>query len=378
MGAVGLSAIQGGTNSPAASVSGAQLPGISAATANLLSLAPVTCSTRLAPDFQLTDQNGRPLSLGQFQGTAVVLSFNDDQCTDVCTLLAEDIARADQDLGTAGRGRVVFLSVNVNPFYPQERYVQQWSDNHDLAGLPNWYFGTGPAPTLRAIWKNYGVYVGADPKTKNVTHASVIELVGPHGYVRGAADFGQNAVDVAPYSHGLAQAAIDLLPAAQRTPVLGPQAGTGHGVGAGLGQQAPTFRLPLLANPPASVGLASLRGQPVVLNFRASTCLDCRGELDAFAQISRADHKIRFLGTDVADPSPSAGADLARQAKIAYPIVTDRSGQIASAYRITGLPTTVYLDPGGHVAVYHPGAMTAEQLRYTLAQFFPNDTPQGD
>jgi cytochrome oxidase Cu insertion factor (SCO1/SenC/PrrC family) len=86
--------------------------------------------------------------LSQFRGKAVVLSFNDDRCTDVCTLLAQDIVRADQDLGRTGRSRVAFVSVNVNPFYPQVRYVKQWSDQQDLGSLPNWHFGTAPVPNL--------------------------------------------------------------------------------------------------------------------------------------------------------------------------------------------------------------------------------------
>jgi cytochrome oxidase Cu insertion factor (SCO1/SenC/PrrC family)/thiol-disulfide isomerase/thioredoxin len=378
--AVGLSATGNGNGGGSSGVvlSGVQMPGISAATANLLALSPSQGSSRIAPDFHLTDQNGNPVSLNQFRGKAVVLSFNDDQCTDVCTLLAEDIVRADQYLGAAGRDHVAFLSVNVNPFYPGVQYVKSWSDSNDLGNVSNWYFGTGPVATLQGIWKQYGIYVGTDPKTQSVTHGTVIEFIAPDGTIRAAADFGQDAVDVDPYSHGLAQAAVDLLPPSERTRVGGPEANAARGTGAGLGQQAPTFALALLRNQHTILNLASLRGEPVVLNFWASSCADCRQELAAFAQEAEQNPKVHFVGIDVADPSTTAAATLARQAGIGYPVVVDQSGQIASSYRITGLPTTVYLDPSGKVAVFHPGAMTAEQLRYTLGQFFPNYTPSGD
>lgn len=348
------------------------LPGITAPTANLLSLSVLPGDGRPAPDFRLTDQSGRPVSLSQFRDETVVLSFNDDRCTDVCTLLAEDVVRADRDLGAAGRSRVAFLSVNVNPFYPQVSAVKQWSDSNGLGPVDNWYFATGTQPALQGVWKSYGVYVGTDASTRTVTHSTLIEFIDPAGRIRASADFGQDAVDVDPYSHGLAQAAVDLLPARQRVPVAGPQAPAPGGAGAGVGQMAPPFSLPLLA--PATgpaLDLQSLRGHPVVLNFWASTCQDCRAELASFASAAASEAKVTFVGVDVADPSESAAASLGRAAGVSYPLVSDRSGQVAARYGVTGLPTTVYIGPDGTVAATHPGSLTAEQLRYTLDQFFP-------
>ncbi len=360
-----------------------RLAGITAPTANLLSLSVLPGDGRTAPDFHLTDQSGQPVSLSQFRGRSVVLSFNDDQCTDVCTLLAEDVVRANRDLGPAGRSHVVFLSVNVNPFYPQVSAVRHWSDSNGLSGQSNWQFATGAVPTLRAIWKDYGVYVGTDAATRTVTHSTLVEFIDPSGRIRATGDFGENAVDVDPYSHGLAQAAVDLLPASERTPVAGPQAPPGGGTGAGLGQEAPGFSLPVLtgttpgAASGATLGLQSLRGRPVVLNFWASTCVDCRSELAAFAAVAASDPKVAFVGIDVGDPSPSSARSLVRAAGINFPVLSDAGGRVASAYRVSGLPTTVYIDPSGTVTVRHPGAMTAEQLRYTLAQFFPGSVPEG-
>ncbi len=353
-----------------------QFPGLNPSTVNLLSLSRYPGQAKPAPDFHLTDQNGRPVSLSQFRGKSVVLSFNDDQCTDVCTLLAEDVVRADNYLGATGASRVVFLSVNVNPFYPQPEYARQWSDNNDLGNISNWFFGTGPVATLRSIWKQYGVYVGTDSATRSVTHSALIEFIGPSGTIEATADFGQTAVDVAPYSHGMAQAAIDLLPASERTPVAGPQAPNPTGTGPGLGQKAPAFSLAAVTGGAGPVTLAGLAGQPVVLNFWASTCVDCRAELAGFAKVAAAEPKIRFIGIDVGDPSSTAAESMARSAGIEYPILADTDGRVASSYKVSGLPTTVYVDPTGHIAVIHPGAMTAEQLTYTLGQFFPNYTPQ--
>lgn len=377
--AVLLSTTSGRVSSHSAALApGPGEPGINTATANLLSLSVFGQSApgaKVAHDFHLTDQNGRRVSLSQFRGKAVVLSFNDDQCTDVCTLFAQDIVRADQDLGPVGRSRVVFLSVNVNPFYPQVRYVKQWSDQNDLGNLANWYFATGPVPTLEAIWKDYGVYVERDNQNRSVAHSAIMEFIGPSGVLDAAASFGRTAVDVDPYAHGVAQMGIDTLPTSQRTPVAGPQATASGGHGAQLTEQAPDFSLPLLGKSGARLDLASLGGHPVVINFWASSCVDCRAELAAFAQAAKQVPDVRFVGVDVADPSTSAALSLARQAGITYPVVADNSGRTAATYQVSDLPTTLFLGPGGKVVVRHPGTLTTENLIYALRQSFPNDAP---
>lgn len=369
----------GGSNRTTTGPDGVGLAGVTEPTAALLSLSVLPGGGRPAPDFQLSDQAGKPVSLSQYRGRSVVLSFNDDRCTDVCTLLAEDVIRADQNMSTAARSHVVFLSVNVNPYFAQVPDVRKWSNDNELGNVTNWVFGTGPVPTLQSVWKAYGVYVGLDPTTRSVTHSTLIEFIDPSGRIRATADFGQNAVDVDPYSHGLAQAAVDFLPAAERSPVAGPQAPAPGGSGTGLGQQAPGFSLPVLdagsSGTPGALDLRSLRGRPVVVNFWASTCQDCRTELSAFAAVAASDPKIAFVGVDVGDPSTSAALSLARAAGVHYPLVSDAGGQVAATYRVTGLPTSVYIDPTGVVSVVHPGALTAEQLRYTLGQFFPNFVP---
>ena len=78
-------------------------PGINQKTAALLQLDPIDGLGVKAPPFALTDQNGSPMSLKEFAGHPVVLTFNDDECTDLCTLLAQDLTTADHDLGSGER-----------------------------------------------------------------------------------------------------------------------------------------------------------------------------------------------------------------------------------------------------------------------------------
>ncbi len=65
-------------------------------------------------DFQLTDHNGRPRRLADFDDKVVLLFFGFTHCTDVCPTTLADMARVVDQLGADGP-RVQVLFVTVDP-----------------------------------------------------------------------------------------------------------------------------------------------------------------------------------------------------------------------------------------------------------------------
>lgn len=341
-------------------------PGISKAAATLLQFAPVGGKSSFpATNFTLTDQRGQPTSLAQFRGKSVVLSFNDDRCKDLCTLLAQSIVVADRDLRGA-RKDVVFLSVNVNPFYPSVSSVKAWTDEHGLGGEPNWYFTTGTPAQLKAVWKRYGTYVRTTTAARTVVHGTQLFFINPAGKMRGVASFGTNAANTSLYAHDMAQAAVDLLPASEQTAIGGPVTKAPTQAVAAVGGKAPSFSLPSLAPGGGVVSLDKYRGRYVVVNFWSSTCTACVPELPHIeAAYRRFAGKVAFVGVDVSDTARRARA-FAKKAGVTYPLASNTSGSAAGAYQIPGLPFTALVSPNGTLLVRHPGAMTTEQLEYIL------------
>lgn len=346
-------------------------PGISAPAARLLTLDVFgPSSVAPAPGFTLTDQYGQAVSLSQFRGKTVVLSFNDDQCLDLCTLLAQDIVVADRDLGPA-RKDVVFLSVNANPFYPQVSAVRQWTDEHGLGGEPNWLFTTGTPAQIESVWKLYGAEVEMDAATRTVVHSTGLYFIGPGGHQHAFGQFGTNAADTSLFAHSMAQMAVDLLPSSERVTVGGPSVPPPASGDGAIGSRAPGFDLARL-NGGGRLSLASLRGRYTVVNFWASTCTACVGELPHLeAAYKQYSSQVSFVGVAVSD-SAAAARVFARRAGITYPLVADHSGVVAGAYAVPGLPFTAIVGPSGTVLVRHPGALTTEQLVYILQDFDPS------
>lgn len=346
-------------------------PGINGATAELLSLGRLPAPGRLAPNFSLTDQAGHPISLAQFRGDSVVLSFNDDECTDLCTLLAEDIVRANHDLGPTAK-HVVWLSVNANPFYPTVSSVQAWTDQHGLGSQPNWYFGTAQPSVLESIWHTYGIEVQLDYQTRTVVHGTDMFFIDPEGRERAIAEFGPASADTDLFGHGIAQMADDLLPAGARSShVGGPVAASPSHSHSAVGATAPRFSLPYLSGGHGTFHLADLRGRYVVLSFWSSTCTACRSDLaNLEAAYRRVAPHVSFLGVDVAD-QPGQARALASDVGLTYPQVSDQSGSAAAGEEVTGLPYTVVLNKSGQILIRHPGLITTEQLVYLLETDVP-------
>lgn len=346
--------------------SAAAQPAINSAAGELLQLDVLSAPLDAAPDFSLTDQNGKIVSLSQYRGKSVVLSFNDDECEDLCTLLAQDVAAANTDLGTAATD-VVFLSVNANPLHAAVQDVKAWTDVHGLTSAPNWVFGTGTPAQLSTVAANYHVPVSVDPKTGEVVHGSELFFIDPAGKEAAIGQFGTGSANTALFAQAMAQTAADLLPGRAGLPVGAPApSGNAPAGPAALGQPAPAFTLPGLADPGTQHSLGGTKGKYTVVNFWASTCSACVGEMPEL-QKAHTDlgASVAFLGVDVADPAGPAAALTARSGA-SYPLLADATGTTAGAYQIPGLPFTAIITPDGTLVVRHPGTFSAEQLEYVL------------
>jgi len=117
----------------------------------------------LAPDFQGTTQDGRPLTLSSFRGRPVVLYFYPKANTTGCTLEARGFAEHYPELQRAG---AEVIGVSVDSVDAQKGFSQKCHLPFPLV-----------ADADRAIAKQYGV-LGLLGIAKRVTF-----LLGPDGRV---------------------------------------------------------------------------------------------------------------------------------------------------------------------------------------------------
>jgi protein SCO1/2 len=126
-------------------------------------------------DFRLRDQDGRSVSLRQFRGQVVVLTFMYTTCRDTCPLTATQIRGALDDLGRD----VPALAVSVDPVNDTPDRAKRFLFARGL-GRDRMRFLLGSRAQLEPIWKAYGI----QPQAKAFDHSAYVLLVDRHGRQR--------------------------------------------------------------------------------------------------------------------------------------------------------------------------------------------------
>jgi cytochrome oxidase Cu insertion factor (SCO1/SenC/PrrC family) len=134
-----------------------------------------------APDFNLVDQFGHPVTLTSLRGHEVVMAFIDSRCTTLCPLTANIMYTARTQLGANAASQVTLVAINANPTVTSVAAVQSWSINHGM--LHQWLFLTGTAQQLQPVYHLYGVYVQVD-SSGNDLHDAAMYVIDAQGHER--------------------------------------------------------------------------------------------------------------------------------------------------------------------------------------------------
>ena len=137
------------------------------------------------------------------------------------------------------------------------------------------------------------------------------------------------------------------------------------------GGRATPFHLPNIRVGQADVDLAAFRGRPVVLNFWASWCIPCRQEMPALEAVyRRVQARVSFVGVDHQD-SRGPAIELLDRTGVSYPSGFDPAGRVAASFGLFGMPTTIFISPGGKVLERRTGAMSQPELQAIIDRLFP-------
>ena len=127
-----------------------------------------------APDFNLRDQEGKPVSMRQFRGRPVIVTFLYTTCQNSCPAMAQVVKGALNDLGSD----VPALAVAVDPPRDNADRARKFLSTQRVIGRLD--FVLGSRAQLQPVWKGFAI----QPQSVSQEHQARFTLVDKRGFQR--------------------------------------------------------------------------------------------------------------------------------------------------------------------------------------------------
>ena len=307
---------------------------------------------RPAPQFTLTDQFGKTVSLSQFKGKVVVLAFVDSECTNICPLTTESMMRALQMLGPQAAKDVQLLGINANPQAVSISDVKTYSENHNM--MNSWHFLTGSDNQLKSVWKNYYIY--DQIVNGQIDHTPALYIIGPNGKEQYLFMTPPQYAAVDAQASVLAEQVAKFLPATVK-----PQLTT-------VAYHAPTISPAVQTALPLADGAGAAHigpGHPQLLVYFASWSQNVKQNLQALDTYAGSKGAPATIAIDVLPTEPNNQPDESLLKAVNpqhYQIALDKTGDVTDAYHVSDLMWITLTDGHGHIIWSHDGWLPIQTL----------------
>jgi protein SCO1 len=145
-----------------------------------------------AQDFALTDHTGKPRTLADFKGKAVVMFFGYTQCPDVCPTTMAEMATVMQELGPLA-SKVQVLFVTLDPARDTQQLLAKYVPAFDSRFLGLY----GDQAATDKVAKEFKVFYqkvpGKDLGSYTLDHTAGSYVFDPQGRIRLFVRHGQGA-----------------------------------------------------------------------------------------------------------------------------------------------------------------------------------------
>jgi protein SCO1/2 len=127
-----------------------------------------------APNFALKDERGRRVSMSEYRGKPVVVTFLYSHCHDTCPVQAQQIKGALDNLGHD----LPALAISVDPPGDTPKSVDRFNEEQGVTGRIRWVLGR--ESQLRPLWQGFHT----TSQTTQTEHMARLVLVDKRGYQR--------------------------------------------------------------------------------------------------------------------------------------------------------------------------------------------------
>jgi protein SCO1/2 len=141
------------------------------------------------PDFKLVNQNGRKISLAQYRGKALLITFIYTRCPfpDFCPRVSGQFAQIHRELRANADlfSRTHLLSISFDPAHDTPKTLREYGFSCAGTKQPDlfrhWEFAVPPAAELSQIAGFFGLTIMEDSGV--ITHSLSTAVIGPDGKI---------------------------------------------------------------------------------------------------------------------------------------------------------------------------------------------------
>jgi protein SCO1/2 len=144
---------------------------------------------RAVPNFTLINQSGRRISVHQYRGKALLITFVYTRCPlpDYCPLMSSNFAEIDKSLRSdpALYQKTHLLTVSFDPKHDTpavlRSYGAAYTERYSDETFEHWEFASGSAEEIKAITGFFGLtYADAEDQ---IVHSLVTAIISPQGEI---------------------------------------------------------------------------------------------------------------------------------------------------------------------------------------------------
>jgi protein SCO1 len=142
----------------------------------------------LVPDFRFTNQNGKRISLRQYRGQALLVTFIYTRCPfpDYCPRISRQFAEINRQLRAdpALEGKTHLLSISFDPAHDTPKVLRAYglaSAGSQPAAFRHWEFAVPATAELPGLARFFGLTYLEDGAV--ITHSMSTAVIGPDGRI---------------------------------------------------------------------------------------------------------------------------------------------------------------------------------------------------
>lgn len=147
-----------------------------------------------APQFSLTDQNGKTISNKDYEGKVYVVEFFFSTCPTICPVMNQNMRMIEDEFGKNKNFGIA--SFTINPVNDTPEVLKEHAKQLGVTS-PNWHFLTGDQEYIYKIAnKGFNIYAGESKKEGDAgfEHSGYFALVDKKGNIRSRKDKSGNPI----------------------------------------------------------------------------------------------------------------------------------------------------------------------------------------